>query len=228
MYIWCGICYNIVRMEYSAIIVAAGAGRRTMLRYNKVFFELSEGATILDSCLSVFMKDEDCRQIVLVCAKDELDIMMQEYGYVPNITICIGGSTRQESVSLGLNKAICPHVFIHDGARPYLKSSLVQQLKETLEKEDACLLMVPTVDTPKIVDDGYVTETIQRDRVYRAQTPQCFKTELIRQCHQQAQEQGFVATDDAQLVERFSQVPIKVVLGDEDNIKITLPQDLPK
>ena len=88
--------------------------------------------------------------------------------------------------------------------------------------------MVPTVDTPKIVDDGYVTETIQRDRVYRAQTPQCFKTELIRQCHQQAQEQGFVATDDAQLVERFSQVPIKVVLGDEDNIKITLPQDLPK
>lgn len=221
-------CYNIVRMEYSAILVAAGAGKRTLLRYNKVFFELEEGATILDSCLSVFMQDPDCRQIVLVCAKDELDFMNKQYGSIPNITICVGGSTRQESVHCGLKQATYPYAFIHDAARPYLKAQLVNDLKAALETEDACLLMVPTVDTPKIVEDGYVVETLKRARVYRAQTPQCFATDLILSCHQQAVEEGFMATDDAQLVERFSNTPIKVVMGDEDNIKITLPQDLPK
>ena len=215
-------------MNYSALIVAAGAGKRTLLRYNKVFFELEEGATILDSCLSVFMKDPDCKQIVLVCAKDEVDTMINQYGYVPNITICIGGATRQESVYCGLRETKYPYVFIHDGARPYLKEQLIKELKQALETEEACLLMVPTVDTPKVVEDGYVKETLQRSKIYRAQTPQCFKTELIKACHEQAIKENMTATDDAQLVEAFGNTPIKVVMGDEENIKITLPRDLPK
>lgn len=215
-------------MEYTAVIVAAGAGKRTLLQYNKVLFELEEGATILDSCLSVFIEDQDCKQIVLVCAKDELDYMSQQYGNNPRITLCVGGATRQESVYFGLLETKYPYVFIHDGARPYLKQSLVQELKQTLENEDACLLMVPTVDTPKVIEDGYVKETLQRSRVYRAQTPQCFKTDAILKCHQKAREENFQATDDAQLMEVYGDKRIKVVLGDEDNIKITLPQDLPK
>ena len=213
-------------MEYTAVIVAAGVGKRTLLDYNKVFFEIEEGMTILDSCLSVFLKDNECKQIVLVCAKDEIEYMNQQYGHLSVMTLCVGGSTRQESVFCGLKQTKYPYVFIHDGARPYLKDCSLQVLKKTLESEDACLLVVPMVDTPKVVKDGYVQTTLERSTIYRAQTPQCFKTKLILHCHQLAKDQGFQATDDAQLAEYFADKPVKMVLGDEENVKITLPKDL--
>ena len=213
-------------MEYTAVIVAAGVGRRTLLDYNKVFYEIEEGSSILDLCLSPFLKDSDCKQIVLVCAKDEIEYMNEQYGHLSNLNLCIGGATRQESVFCGLKETKYPYVFIHDGARPYLKESSLVALKETLEKEEACLLVVPMVDTPKVVKDGYVQTTLERSTIYRAQTPQCFKTDLIIRCHQLAQEQGFKATDDSQLAEYYGNKPVKMVLGDEENVKITLPKDL--
>lgn len=213
-------------MNYSVIILAAGKGSRTNLDYNKVFYTFENGQTVLNKSLSVFLSDKDCKQVVLVCAEYEKEYVKENYSYDERIQIVSGGVTRQDSVYNGLQVVNQNVVMIHDGARPFVQNEWIKNLKQTLETEDACLLMVPSVDTTKIVVDGYVKETLERKLVYHAQTPQCFKTDLIRKCHVCAKEKNVQATDDAQLVEWFSKVPVKVVLSSFTNKKITLPEDL--
>ena len=213
-------------MNYSVIVLAAGRGSRTNLDYNKVFYTFENGQTVLNKSLSVFLSDDDCKQVVLVCADYEKDYVTEKYLYDSRIQIVTGGKTRQESVYNGLQIVNQDYVMIHDGARPFVEKKWIFDLKQTLETEYACLLMVPSVDTTKIVVDGYVKESLERKLVYHAQTPQCFKTDLIKECHQIARNKQVEATDDAQLVEWFADVKVKVVLSSFTNKKITLPEDL--
>ena len=213
-------------MKYNVILLAAGKGSRSGLSYNKVFYPITDSKTVLDCSLDLVLADADCTGIIIVCAEYEEDKMKKEYCRSPLISTCIGGATRQESVYNGLAMVKEDYVFIHDGARPYVKQQQIEDLKKTLEMEDACLLMVPSTDTSKIVEDGYVKETLVRSTVYNAQTPQCFKTDLIKKCYQKGKEERKEATDDAQLVEWYSDVPVKAVLSDPSNIKITHPTDL--
>lgn len=213
-------------MNYSVIVLAAGRGSRTNLDYNKVFYTFENGQTVLNKSLSVFLSDEDCKQVVLVCADYEKDYVTENYLYDSRIQVVTGGQTRQDSVYNGLQIVDQDYVMIHDGARPFVEKKWILDLKYSLETEDACLLMVPSVDTTKIVVDGYVKESLERKLVYHAQTPQCFKTDLIKECHQLARNKQVQATDDAQLVEWFSKVRVKVVLSSFTNKKITLPEDL--
>ncbi len=213
-------------MNYSVIVLAAGRGSRTNLDYNKVFYTFENGQTVLNKSLSVFLSDEDCKQVVLVCADYEKDYVTENYLYDSRIQVVTGGQTRQDSVYNGLQVVNQDYVMIHDGARPFVEEKWISGLKHTLETESACLLMVPSVDTTKIVVDGYVKESLERKLVYHAQTPQCFKTGLIKECHQLARNKQVQATDDAQLVEWFSDVKVKVVLSSFTNKKITLPEDL--
>lgn len=213
-------------MNYSVIVLAAGRGSRTNLDYNKVFYTFENGQTVLNKSLSVFLSDDDCKQVVLVCADYEKDYVTEKYRYDSRIQIVTGGKTRQDSVYNGLQIVNQDYVMIHDGARPFVDQEWIVNLKQTLETEDACLLMVPSVDTTKIVVDGYVRESLERKLVYHAQTPQCFKTDLIKECHQLARNKQVEATDDAQLVEWFSKTRVKVVLSSFTNKKITLPEDL--
>ena len=213
-------------MNYSVIVLAAGRGSRTNLDYNKVFYTFENGQTVLNKSLSVFLSDDDCKQVVLVCADYEKDYVTEKYRYDSRIQIVTGGKTRQDSVYNGLQVVNQDYVMIHDGARPFVDQEWIVNLKQTLETEDACLLMVPSVDTTKIVVDGYVKESLERKLVYHAQTPQCFKTDLIKECHQIARNKQVEATDDAQLVEWFADVKVKVVLSSFTNKKITLPEDL--
>ena len=213
-------------MNYSVIVLAAGRGSRTNLDYNKVFYTFENGQTVLNKSLSVFLSDEDCKQVVLVCADYEKDYVTENYLYDSRIQVVTGGQTRQDSVYNGLQIVDQDYVMIHDGARPFVEKKWILDSKHSLETEDACLLMVPSVDTTKIVVDGYVKESLERKLVYHAQTPQCFKTDLIKECHQLARNKQVQATDDAQLVEWFSKVRVKVVLSSFTNKKITLPEDL--
>lgn len=213
-------------MNYSVIVLAAGRGSRTNLDYNKVFYTFENGQTVLNKSLSVFLSDEDCKQVVLVCADYEKDYVTENYLYDSRIQVVTGGQTRQDSVYNGLQIVDQDYVMIHDGARPFVEKKWILDLKHSLETVDACLLMVPSVDTTKIVVDGYVKESLERKLVYHAQTPQCFKTDLIKECHQLARNKQVQATDDAQLVEWFSKVRVKVVLSSFTNKKITLPEDL--
>lgn len=213
-------------MKYNVILLAAGKGSRSGLSYNKVFYPITDSKTVLDCSLDLFLADSDCTGIIIVCAAYEKEKMEKEYCRSPLISTCIGGATRQESVYNGLTMVKEDYVFIHDGARPYVKREQIEDLKRTLQTEDACLLMVPSTDTSKIVENGYVKETLIRSTVYNAQTPQCFKTDLIKFCYEKGKEEGKEATDDAQLVEWYSDVPVKAVLSDPSNIKITHPTDL--
>lgn len=212
-------------MKYTICLLAAGKGSRTQLEYNKVFYRFKNGQTVLEKSLNLFLADEDCAQIILVCAEYEKDKFLA-FLKDKRVEIVVGGNTRQQSVYNSLQHVKSDYVFIHDGARPFISDEQIASLKSTLETEDACLLMVPSVDTTKIVEDGYVKETLIRSCVYNAQTPQCFKTDLIKKCHEQAKIDQKEATDDAQLVEWYSDIPIKMVLGDVSNKKITYPTDL--
>lgn len=211
-------------MNYSTIILAAGKGSRTNLDYNKVFYTFQDGQTVLNKSMSFFLKDEECRQIILVCAEYEKAEVEQKYKIDNRVKVVIGGKTRQESVYHGLQIVNQDYVMIHDGARPYLQKEWIEGLKKELETYSACLLMVPSVDTTKVVVDGFVQDTLNRETIYHAQTPQAFKTDLIKACHEKGK--GKLATDDAQLVEWYSKEKIKVVLSSFTNKKITLPEDL--
>ena len=139
-------------MNYSVCILAAGKGSRTQLDFNKVFFKFSDGTSVLDRSVNLFNEDPDCKEIILVVAKHEQEYVEKLYQNLDKVKITIGGKTRQESVSHGLRLVCSEHVFIHDGARPYLNMEEVNKLKQTLSDYDACLLMVPSVDTVKIVE----------------------------------------------------------------------------
>lgn len=213
-------------MKYSVCLLAAGKGTRMQLPYNKVFHPMGQGNTLLDASLYLFQSDCDCEQIVLMYAQEDEAYMIERYEKVEKVELYQGGTTRQESAGIGLRHVTSDYVMIHDAARPFVTKEQIEALKETLETEDACLLMVPSVDTVKLVENGYVRKTPLRENVYNAQTPQCFKTTLIRACYEKSFEENRQATDDAQLVEWYSSTPIKIVEGDRTNKKITLPQDL--
>lgn len=213
-------------MKYSVCLLAAGKGSRMKLPYNKVFYPLQQKSTLLDASIGLFRSDPDCLQIILMYARSDEEYMKDRYKNMDKVELHIGGDTRQQSAGIGLRSVNQPYVMIHDAARPFVTQEQIDSLKAALETEDACLLMIPSVDTIKIVKDDYVVQTPSRENVYNAQTPQCFKTELIRTCYERSLAEGRQATDDAQLVEWYTDVPIKAVIGDRSNRKVTLPEDL--
>ena len=214
-------------MKYSTVIVAAGRGQRMNLGFNKVYAKLSDGRTILEHAMDIFMADKDCLQITVVT--DAEDYYHNVKGRWPGkISITEGGDTRQQSVSNGLDTVIAGNVFIHDGARPFLDRESLERLKKTMETEQAALLCVPTKDTIKVVIDGFITETPDRNTLMNAQTPQAFRTSLLLDCMAKARAEGFTGTDDTSLIERYSDVKVKAVEGSYSNIKITTPEDLDK
>lgn len=213
-------------MNYSAVILAAGKGSRTNLEYNKVFYTFSDGEKLLVKTVRPFLEDEKCTQIIVVTGKEEKEIVTEILGEYKKFMFTYGGDTRQDSVYNGLSLVKEEYVMIHDGARCYISKEEIDRCIKTLESEDACLLMVPAIDTIKVVQDGYVVSTPQRSTLFYAQTPQCFKTQLIKDCYQKGKEEGWQASDDTSLVERYSDVKVKVVPGEYANKKVTTKEDL--
>ena len=197
-------------MNYSAIIVAAGSGTRMHLGYNKVYYRFRDGRTILEHTISVFAADDDCRQMIVVSEPETFhkEIVLND----PRISVVAGGSSRQESVSHGLALAKEDVVLVHDG---------------DASVGPAACLMVPVKDTIKRVEEGKIVETYPRQLLYAAQTPQAFRTDLLRQCMEEALKNGFTGTDDCSLVEHFRRdIAIRAVEGSYENRKITTPEDL--
>ena len=211
-------------MNYSAIVLCAGKGSRSGLSYNKMLYRF-KNKTVYEMPMEIFLNDERCKQIVVVTKEEELDdlknlISSKKIDYV------FGGKERQDSVYNGLQVVKEDYVLIHDGARPYLKKENIDDILECLNKNDACLLVVPVKDTIKVCIDGNIVKTLPREQLVQAQTPQAFKTELIKRCYQKGKDKNYIATDDASLVEYFENIEVKAVLGSYSNIKITTPDDL--
>lgn len=212
-------------MDYSVLIVAAGRGERMGLGYNKVFYMLKEGTTILDTTLELFLKDQRCKQIVIVTNPNEMTMAMKkrEIGRMVHVA---GGETRQISVHNGLTAVTEEIVLIHDGARPWCPMKCVDDLLIAMETEDAAILAVPVKDTIKEVEDGYIVRTIERSRLFQAQTPQAFRTSLILEACKLAEIENKKVTDDAQMIEMYTHSRVKIVEGSYTNIKVTTKEDL--
>lgn len=212
-------------MEYSVVIPCAGKGSRMNLGYNKLLYVLGD-KTVIEKTVDVFLEDVRCTQIVLVISESDKEHFSKLFTN-NKIQFCLGGKERQESVYQGLKCVNSDYVLIHDGARPYLTVKLIDELLTTLKSSDACLLMVPAKDTMKVVDESnVVVKTLDRRFVMHAQTPQAFKLSCVLEAHEKAIQAQVIGTDDASLVEMFSSCPVKVVLGDYANIKITTLEDV--
>ena len=183
-------------MNYSLILLCAGSGKRTGLKYNKIFYKINN-QTVYEMNISHFLEDNRCKQIIVVTKENEIDDIRTLVND-SRIEYVFGGKERQDSVYEGLQKVKENHVFIHDGARPYVSKQSINDLVECLK-----------------------TETLMQ-----AQTPQVFKSEDIKVAYQKAKDEGYVATDDSQLFERYIDKDIKAVLGDYSNLKITTQEDL--
>lgn len=211
-------------MKYSAMILAAGSGERCGLGYNKLLYKFEDGETILEKSVKAFERHIDCVQIILVISQKD-KVQIQEL-FKDRVDYVLGGATRQDSSLNGLSAVKCEYVMIHDGARPYVSDEEIQACAEKLEVCDACLLMVPAKETIKVVENGRVVTTPKRETLMIAQTPQCFKTSLIKSCTMKAKAEGLAVTDDASIIEACSDTPVEVVIGSYANIKVTTPEDL--
>jgi len=117
-------------------------------------------------------------------------------------------------------------VLIHDGVRPFIDHGLIEALIETAQADGACIPGIRAFETlKKVKDSGVIERTIDRAGIFFAQTPQAFRFALIKKAHDAAKKAGYSGTDDASLVEKLG-VPVKMIPGSRDNIKITTKEDL--
>ena len=142
-------------MNYSLILLCAGSGKRTGLKYNKIFYKINN-QTVYEMNISHFLEDNRCKQIIVVTKENEIDDIRTLVND-SRIEYVFGGKERQDSVYEGLQKVKENHVFIHDGARPYVSKQSINDLVECLKTYDAGLLMVPCKDTIKEVKEGIVS-----------------------------------------------------------------------
>ncbi|MBN1541437.1 2-C-methyl-D-erythritol 4-phosphate cytidylyltransferase [candidate division KSB1 bacterium] len=214
----------------AALIVAGGSGRRMGLSTRKQFLSLC-GRPILQRTLTAFDRHSAVAEIVLVLPKEEIaargEEIRQMWGLTKPLRLVAGGAERQDSVRAGLAAITAGQewVLVHDGVRPLVTSALIERVLESARITGAAIPAVPVRETIKSTVDGWVGETLRRERLVVVQTPQAFRIELLRTAYDRAFDTAEPATDDAALVERLGE-PVAVVCGDERNIKITTLIDL--
>jgi 2-C-methyl-D-erythritol 4-phosphate cytidylyltransferase len=218
-------------MKAALIIPAAGRGTRFGAETKKPYVELG-GRAIFLRTLDRFagMAEFACR-IVVVSAED-LDFVRTTFGAelarLGVDKILAGGQERYDSVSAGLAAVPeeCGLVAIHDAVRPFVPVAAVREALEVAERIGAACVALPLVETVKrATSAGIIEATVPREGLWGAQTPQVFRTELIRLAYERRGKFAGALTDDAQLVEALGH-PVALVAGSRENIKITTPEDL--
>lgn len=220
-------------MKCTAIILAAGQGKRMKTKVQKQFLML-QGKPLLYYSLACFQKSDEIQEIVVVTGKESIDYcrseIIEKYGFTKVKSIAEGGKERYDSVYAGLEacSADTDYVFIHDGARPFVTEDIIKRTKEVAVTYQVCIAGMPSKDTVKIIDENnMVSATPERSRVWSVQTPQVFLYSLIKEAHDTARSvsmQGI--TDDAMVVEQYKNTPVHIVEGAYENIKITTPEDI--
>ncbi len=210
-------------MTIGAIIVAAGSSQR-MGGIDKLLAPLG-GRPVIAHSLAVFAAHPRVEAMVIVVSPaNEASIRALTDELAPDASVVLGGSRRRDSVANGLNAlGDCEHVLVHDGARPLVTAEMIDGALDGAIQSGASVCAVPVSDTVKrAADDGLVASTVNRDRLWLAQTPQAFRTEVLRRAHAA---HDIDATDDAALVELIEE-PVRLVIGSSENLKITTPSDL--
>ena len=213
-------------MNYSLILLCAGSGKRTGLKYNKIFYKINN-QTVYEMNISHFLEDNRCKQIIVVTKENEIDDIRTLVND-SRIEYVFGGKERQDSVYEGLQKVTEDYVFIHDGARPFIDEGIIERAYECVCKSDACIAGMPVKDTIKIVNERQrVESTPDRATLWAIQTPQVFLADLLLKAYGKLMKQNWIqVTDDAMVVEKMLNHEVQVFTGKYENIKITTPEDL--
>jgi 2-C-methyl-D-erythritol 4-phosphate cytidylyltransferase len=217
-------------MSVVALLLAAGRGERLGHELPKAFVPLA-GRPLLLHALGALAAAPEVEAVIPVVAAAELprlQALLAEWGPRPKLAAAVaGGAERQDSVRAGM-QALPPQaslVAVHDAARALLRPAAVSRVVAAARRSGAAILAVPVRDTIKRVAAGRIVETPARAACWAAQTPQVFRTEILRQALAKAAAEHYLGTDDAELVERLG-VTVEVVEGDADNLKLTHPEDL--
>lgn len=223
----------------TAVVLSAGQGKRMGGSVQKQYLELM-GKPIIYHTLAAFQNSPLIDSIVLVTGPQEMAWCREELVHKYNLskvdTIAAGGAERYTSVWNGLQvieedmTEACREglVFIHDGVRPFVDEGILKRTMEAAGTYGACVAAMPVKETIKLADEnGFVENTPARSRIWGIQTPQVFDFRLVYGAYQAAMESGRTdMTDDAMIVESFTDVKVKLVEGSYENIKITTPEDL--
>jgi 2-C-methyl-D-erythritol 4-phosphate cytidylyltransferase/2-C-methyl-D-erythritol 2,4-cyclodiphosphate synthase len=212
-------------MKIITIIVAAGKGQRMKSDIPKQYLSL-KGKTILYHSILPFLKHKKISDVFCVIAKNDIDLYNKSVANLNLPQPLFGGERRQDSVRFALEKIrylSADLVLIHDAARPFISQKIIDDLIISLEKNKAVIPVITISDTVKKINNDIIFQTIPRDNLCLAQTPQGFNYKLIYDLHQKYQDQNF--TDDAALCE-IENIEVKAIKGDINNIKITKREDL--
>ncbi len=215
------------------LIPAAGSGKRMGADRNKLLLPLL-GKPILQWTLETALAADVINWIGVMAQPLDYPAFEQIFADIAKtqpitkpLQLIQGGATRQASVFNGL-QALPPEattVLIHDGARCLVTADLLRRCDQALAQWQGFIAAVPVKDTIKVVHQETVTDTPNRDLLWAAQTPQGFDVAALKSAHQQALTQGWAVTDDAALFEKVG-LAVKIVMGEETNLKVTTPQDL--
>ena len=205
-------------MFYDVVIVASGKGQRANLGYNKAFYKMKDGRTVLECSASLFIEDEDCKNIIVVTNEEYIEQVFKN----DKVICTIGGKERRNSVENGLKLVQSEYVLIHDAARPFLNKLSLEELKKELEISGACILAKKATDTIKVVENNKIIKTLDRNSIYMAETPQAFKSDLLKKCYKESE--NIIFTDDASLVESLG-YEVSIVEDKFNNKKLTNEMD---
>jgi 2-C-methyl-D-erythritol 4-phosphate cytidylyltransferase len=209
-----------------AVVPAAGQGLRMGQKKQAL---LLAGQPVLRWTIEALEATPSVHTVVVtVPAEDVTDWQRRLAGCSKVGTVLAGGAERQESVRLGLGAVPdeVEWVLVHDGVRPCVTPELLARVVDEAARHGAAIAALPVSETIKRGASGWVKETVERDGLWAIQTPQVFRAAVLREAHRRAVAEGIAGTDDAVLVERLG-VPIRLVPGRPDNLKITRPDDLP-
>lgn len=231
----CGVggvipCRDVV-MKTVAIIPAGGVGRRMGKGIPKQYLPLA-GIPILVHTLQAFQCSPVVDEIFLAVPESDIpevrQVIVEQYSLSKVGLILSGGKTRQDSVRNALEHVSDQHdvVVVHDGVRPFVSGDLIDQAVAAAREFGAVAVGVPVKDTIKrVTAEGWVKKTVEREGLWLTQTPQAFRKAIIIAAYMQAAMEGFYGTDDASLVERM-EIPVRMIQGESDNIKVTTSEDL--
>lgn len=222
-----GVMRKVLPLQYcGAVIVAAGTASR-MGGIDKVMAELA-GVPMIVRSVQAFQNCDAVKEIVVVTREDLIVPVMHLCRDMDKVKAVVkGGDSRQESVQLGMNalSAGVKLVAVHDGARPLVSQAVIDRTIRAARTYGAAAPGIPVKDTIKLMQGGVVKETPDRKTLQAVQTPQVFDFDLLRGALKKASDTGAAVTDDCSAVEQMG-MSVKIVEGEERNLKVTTPMDL--